>query len=243
MDINDIYVTLFQIGRLVQQENYNGLEVWRHIEKTIPSHIMGQINSLELRYDLNERIFNEAIRQMTVGNFAIKEKTCIFYHFFSQLINIPVKKDPIIKLNRILQIAYNAGQLSYLMENDDELKKLGIRCAHPQTSKQLIMPIINKTPPLYPRTDAKCIINIDNREQRDDIMFIIRFVCSNNLLLLNSYINESKQHIINMILHRENYVINIENPTPKQHGGTKYNYYNYKYNKYMHKIKSLIQCE
>ena len=114
----------FKQGQLVQliendpeDNKIDGKAIWNGIECQVSS-----VNITDLRYNESLRPIYEEMdkicddNDMTANEFNPKSN-----HFFMQLQNLVVKKSNFeIKLNRVLQLAYNAGQLSQLIE----LKKI-----------------------------------------------------------------------------------------------------------------------
>lgn len=94
----------------------DGRKVWQEIEKSV-EHI-----------DLPEMRYNDTLNDIYKMMNKIMDKYCMeineYYpksnHFFMQLKNLVVKKSNyIVKLNRILQLAFNAGQLNYFLNSSE----------------------------------------------------------------------------------------------------------------------------
>jgi hypothetical protein len=94
----------------------NGKYIWSEIEKNISSDIIEgaeyNVKKLNEAYDEMDII----IKNLDLEENEFKPKS---NHFFMQLKNLIVKKSEYkVRANRILQIAFNAGQLSYFIENN-----------------------------------------------------------------------------------------------------------------------------
>ena len=126
--INDLFINAYKAGRDVQIRTHNGEEVdgkakWQKIEQPIKD-----INIVEIKYNetLN-KIYKKIDKidkkfKMTENEFNPKSN-----HFLLQLRNlVKAKSNFIIKVNRILQLGFNAGQLSIFIEKntlpEDRLK-------------------------------------------------------------------------------------------------------------------------
>jgi hypothetical protein len=121
MNINRLFTQVFHIAYEVQRSTHSGQQidgkrVWQEIEKSVE-----HINIPEMNY---KESLNDIYEMMDI----IIDKYCMeineYYpksnHFFMQLKNLVVKKSKyIIKLNRILQLAYNAGQLKYFLDSSE----------------------------------------------------------------------------------------------------------------------------
>jgi hypothetical protein len=110
----------FKQGQLVQaienspeDNKIDGKSIWSGIECQVSS-----VNITDLKYNESLRsIYEEMDRICDKHNISANELNPKSNHFFMQLQNLIVKKSNFeIKLNRVLQLAYNAGQLSQLIE-------------------------------------------------------------------------------------------------------------------------------
>jgi len=121
MNIQKLFKQVYKIAYEVQRESHNGQKidgkrVWQEIEKSV-EHInlpkMKYIDTLNDIYDMMDVIIDKYC--MEINEYYPKSN-----HFFMQLKNLVVKKsDYIIKLNRVLQLAYNAGQLNYFLNSSE----------------------------------------------------------------------------------------------------------------------------
>ena len=121
MDIKKIFKQVYDIAYDIQQKSHSGLKidgksVWKQIEKSV-EHIK-----------LSEMIYRESLNDTYKMMDKIIDKYCMvineYYpksnHFFMQLKNLVVKKSNyIIELYRILQLAFNAGQLNYFLNSSE----------------------------------------------------------------------------------------------------------------------------
>jgi len=112
----------FKLGELVQQiENsstdnkIDGKSIWNGIECQVID-----VNIIGLKYNNLKNIYEKML--FLINKYEMTNNEYPKYnHFFMQLMNIVDKKSNFeIKLNRVLQLAYNAGQLSMLIK----LKKI-----------------------------------------------------------------------------------------------------------------------
>ena len=107
---NDMYHFAYNIRRRETKSNgkINGRKIWNKIEKNI-EHV--DLSSLNLKYN------SSLVSIYDKMSILIKEHDIVDElpnHFFLQLMNlVKVKSDFKIKLNRILQLALNIGQLEY----------------------------------------------------------------------------------------------------------------------------------
>ena len=122
-NLQRIYNSVYKIAQYVQLSNINGKDIWKKIESII-EHIKFEPlyynDSLKSIYEKMNDIKNyEDIKN--------NENNPIYNHFFLQLRNlVETKSNFIIYLNRVAQIAYNAGQLSIFIDRDNlnqDLKK------------------------------------------------------------------------------------------------------------------------
>ena len=120
-----LYEKSFLSGRKVQIEEQSGEKVdgravWNELESTIGklldipltnhSEILKYNQNLIIKY----REMNDIIREFGMDTSEFNPKS---NHFFCQLMNLVDKKSNfVIKLNKIMQIGFNAGQLSVFLE-------------------------------------------------------------------------------------------------------------------------------
>jgi hypothetical protein len=126
--VKTLYENAFRIGREVQIKEQTGQEVdgralWNTLERTT-----NKLKDLSLTNDSDILQYNLTLKpiylemseliirfEMDKSEFNPKSN-----HFFSQLMNLVDKKSNFeIKLNKIMQIGFNAGQLSVFLENDN----------------------------------------------------------------------------------------------------------------------------
>jgi hypothetical protein len=131
--IKQLYKFVFDKAREVQHktlsgEQIDGKAVWNSIEVKIKD-IKLDIN-LEYNHSLYE-LYEKMDKIIEKYDLASNEFNPITNHFFLQLKNlVKTKSNFIIYINRVLQIAYNAGQLSVLLENNklnDDIKQFTLQ--------------------------------------------------------------------------------------------------------------------
>jgi hypothetical protein len=122
--IKKLYDYVYNIAREVQMktqtgEVIDGRSIWQSIEKQI-SHI--DLSDLGLQIYYNDELQKKYTIMDDIDikfNMSANENDPISNHYFLQLKNLVVKKSNfIIQINRILQIAFNVGQLSIFIENN-----------------------------------------------------------------------------------------------------------------------------
>ena len=127
--VRQFYKKAFRSGREVQIKEHSGKEVdgraiWNELENTTKelkdvvlltldgSHTLEYNESLKPIYEEMKRII--ARFGMDASEFDPKSN-----HFFCQLMNLVDKKSAFqIKLNKIMQLGFNAGQLSVFLEKN-----------------------------------------------------------------------------------------------------------------------------
>lgn len=120
MNINKLFELTFDLARYIQEFEHNGIKmdgrlIWKEIEKNVTEEV---INDLKYNKSLNE-IYTKMDALIEEHSIEEGEGKPILNHFFLQLKNLVVKKSNFnVKVNRILQLAYNAGQLKTLIELD-----------------------------------------------------------------------------------------------------------------------------
>ena len=110
----------YEAGRDVQLrtqsgEKVDGKAVWQTLEKPVEN-----IDIPEMKYNDSLNTIYEKIDEIDKEfNMSDNENNPISNHFLLQLRNLVVKKSNfIIKINRILQLGFNAGQLSIFIEQN-----------------------------------------------------------------------------------------------------------------------------
>ena len=128
--IQKLYKTIFDIAIQVQlitrkNDKIKGKDIWQRIEselKTVDFNIL-EINML---YNESLKIIYENMNQ--IENFVDivnNEYNPVYNHFFLQLKNLVEKKSNfIVQLYRVGQLAYNAGQLSVFLDEDNINSKI-----------------------------------------------------------------------------------------------------------------------
>lgn len=127
--VRQFYKKAFRSGREVQMKEQSGKEIdgraiWNELESTSKelkdvvllsidgSHIIQYNESLKPVYEEMKRIITRF--GMDTSEFDPKSN-----HFFCQLMNLVDKKSAFqIKLNKIMQLGFNAGQLSVFIEKN-----------------------------------------------------------------------------------------------------------------------------
>jgi hypothetical protein len=126
--VKKLYENAFRIGREVQIKEQNGQEVdgraeWNTLERTTNKlkDLSLTNNSEILEYNLTLKpIYLEMSKLIIRFGMDKSEFNPKSNHFFSQLMNLVDKKSNFeIKLNKIMQIGFNAGQLSVFIDNDN----------------------------------------------------------------------------------------------------------------------------
>lgn len=118
--LKNLFRNVYDTARDVQikeqnKEKIDGRAIWNEIEESIKSI---DIEDLEYREELKP-IYEKMDLIIDKYEMRASEMKPISNHFFMQLKNLVDKKSNFqIKLNRVLQIAYNAGQLSIFIERD-----------------------------------------------------------------------------------------------------------------------------
>jgi len=130
MDINNLFQNAYKKGREVQEVEHSGKEIdgraiWQELEKTVE-----KLNISEMKYnDSLEKVYKKIDKIDKQFNMSNNETNPKSNHFLLQLRNLVKKKSNfIIKINRILQLGFNAGQLSIYIEKNtlpiDRAKKI-----------------------------------------------------------------------------------------------------------------------
>jgi hypothetical protein len=127
VSVKKLYEKAFQTGREVQMKEQNRAEVdgraiWNMLERTTNElkdrSLTNGSEILQYNFTLKPIYLemSELIKKFGMDKSEFNPKS---NHFFSQLMNLVDKKSNFeIKLNKIMQIGFNAGQLSVFLEND-----------------------------------------------------------------------------------------------------------------------------
>ena len=120
MNINKLFELTFDLARYIQEFEHNGIKmdgrlIWKEIEKNVTEDSIGYLKYNE---SLNE-IYTKMDALIEEHSIEEGDDNPILNHFFLQLKNLVVKKSNFsVKVNRVLQLAFNAGQLKTLIELD-----------------------------------------------------------------------------------------------------------------------------
>ena len=127
MSIKSLFNDAFEAGRNVQikehaNEDIDGKLVWNLLEaKTGPlkNKILTDNSEENIKYNSNlENIYCEMDKIIVKYKMNESEFLPISNHFFCQLKNLVKSKSNFnIQLNRVMQLGFNAGQLSVFIEN------------------------------------------------------------------------------------------------------------------------------
>ncbi len=120
MYIKVSFNSVVHIGYMVQMlthqgDSLNGKTIWGRIEKKVDKinndfGVMKYNESLKSIYDMMSKL----IDKYDMNN----NQHILYYHCFTQLKNlVDAKSEFKVQIYRILQIAYNVGQLLYFMDN------------------------------------------------------------------------------------------------------------------------------
>lgn len=123
--IQELFNKAYQAGRNVQEKEHNGETidgrgVWQALEKEI-----GELKDKNLTKNKKNLKYNESLNELyekmdviiNKFNMAESEFDPKSNHFFMQLKNlVKTKSDFNIQLNRVMQLGFNAGQLSIFLE-------------------------------------------------------------------------------------------------------------------------------
>jgi len=151
--INNLFFNAYNKGRDVQVrthdgEDVDGKAVWQKLEEEVKD-----IQILEMKYNDSLNKIYEKINEidkkfsMTENEFNPKSN-----HFLLQLRNLVVSKSNfIIKINRILQLGFNAGQLSIFIEKN----------TLPEDRAEIIKKIFDK----YKLNELETYVSTDKQEE------------------------------------------------------------------------------
>ena len=119
--IKRLYDLVYNISRNIQirilrGEEIDGKSIWQNIEKKVIHIIIKE----EIEYNNSLKDLYERMDKLIIKyDLANNEYNPISNHYFLQLKNlVKTKSNFIIQINRILQIAFNAGNLSIFLENN-----------------------------------------------------------------------------------------------------------------------------
>lgn len=151
MDIQSLFMQTFEKGvdsqtREQLGENVDGKKNWQEIEKNV-EHI--QLPKMEYNHEILDVLYDEMDKIDKKYVMSQNEYNPKSNHFFLQLKNLVVSKSNfIVKVNRVLQLAFNAGQLSVfvakkMVEKDviDLVKKYNMFDIHTYLSETNIKEI------------------------------------------------------------------------------------------------------
>ncbi len=128
MEIKKLFEEAYLAGREVQTkehkgETIDGKQVWQKLEEktgSLKNQNLTNTNGENIRY--NGELENIYVKMdVIIQDFAMdaNEFNPKSNHFFSQLKNLVVAKSGFnIQLNRVMQLGFNAGQLSVFIENN-----------------------------------------------------------------------------------------------------------------------------
>jgi hypothetical protein len=122
MSLHFLWDKIFDYGVFVRTNNLDGLESWRKIKNLLQKYNCGGewLSEAISRYDEMKIKFNiEDIEKTESTDYNEWEKT----HFFFQHARIPFNsvKDNDANLIRLMQIAYNAGQLKVVEQEEQNV--------------------------------------------------------------------------------------------------------------------------
>ena len=126
--LKQVYDTTFLKARNVQHLEQRGIQIdgriiWGQIETSVKDIILLPEQPLMYNKENLERIYVIMKKFIAENKICDSEYQPKYNHFFMQLLNLVTKKSGpensyLIQINRILQLAYNAGQLSVFIEED-----------------------------------------------------------------------------------------------------------------------------
>jgi hypothetical protein len=124
--IDKIFQKVIDYGKIVRSSGKDGLEAWNNIknlfddqlncekwtiERIVNDKVMTNIN------DIYDYVYNTLDMKGDEYDDKIDHELWEKKHFFLQLIRI-IKNNPEFSFRRLMQIAYNIGQLSNYIDND-----------------------------------------------------------------------------------------------------------------------------
>jgi len=111
--LNDLFRAVCKYGYNVKKFKIDGKKAWNNIEKMITNNIyLGGWNSKSYSF-YNKLLELDVIEDPRPD---ISHDIWLYHHFLLQHGRLAKKE---CYLNRVLQIAYNAGQLSYCLKNSE----------------------------------------------------------------------------------------------------------------------------
>lgn len=129
VNLEELFKKAYETGRDVQEkeqsgEQINGQAIWQSLESQT-----GNLKDIELLNEQNEnlkydgenlaKLYEEMDKIFIKYDMPNNEMNPKSNHFFCQLKNLVVKKSNYnIKLNRVMQLGFNAGQLSIFIEKN-----------------------------------------------------------------------------------------------------------------------------
>ena len=128
MQINRLFNSVVHIGYVVQilthqGDSLNGKAIWGRIEKKVDKIKINDDDDIKYNQSLKS-IYD--IMSKLIDKYDMNDNQHIlYYHCFTQLKNLVDTKSAFkIQIYRILQIAYNIGQLLYFMDNSESESSL-----------------------------------------------------------------------------------------------------------------------
>jgi len=136
--IATLFTEAYNAGRIVQEKEHNreeidGRQIWNELESKTgilkDTNLLNQENENLLYEPTLTKLYIEMDKLFVKHKMSENEMNPISNHFFCQLKNLVVKKSNYnIQLNRVMQLGYNAGQLSIFIERgtlpDDRKKEI-----------------------------------------------------------------------------------------------------------------------
>lgn len=125
-ELNEIFIKTIEYGKIVNKKNLDGLNAWIDIKPLFEKHIeCGKWNIFikigkEFVSDINtiyDYVHDDLEMKGDENDDMSDKKMWEKKHFFLQLIKI-IKNNPEFSFVRLMQIAYNIGQLSNHIEYD-----------------------------------------------------------------------------------------------------------------------------
>lgn len=123
---------VINIGKRVRSQKLNGLDEWQKLKKIYNNYRIDKdiiikksffefIGTLDYKQvhsdtDENEHLENAEIK---IGSITVEYKSSDIDHFFIQHFRIPMTTAQPMKLTKLMQIAYNIGQMSAEFQNYD----------------------------------------------------------------------------------------------------------------------------
>lgn len=125
-DLYDIFLTVIDYGKIIREKHLDGLKAWNDIKPLFAKQVecgkwninikIGEtiVSDIKTIYDyVHDELGMKGDENDDNSNHELWEKQ----HFFLQLIRI-IKNNPEFSFIRLMQIAYNIGQLSNYIQSD-----------------------------------------------------------------------------------------------------------------------------